>query len=363
MNRYGGGNPTWTGGPGSQQGAQPGPQWNPNDWEGGSNQGMGGGSNQGEMISEQSSSATSTSWMSISGIALGLSILLLFAFIGWMIWYFLEGYKVDAGDIKKALENSDGTDAVFENLTVKEDTVLGTTSSDTVNVKASVSNNFVPDGNKTRNLGSSTRKWDNLYVDQVVFDGGVSIISETDVLRVDGELGYRRNIIPYSLTANSGETVTIPSSNSGAIYVIDEESNGYDYEFDLPSATGSGIFYDFTMGTSIISNSGDELSINPVSGDYLIGSIDVQSYVKGDPGVSNSSVTFQGLRSDQVSFIILQNGGVLGDSPNANGGPVLEGSTIRVTDTSSGYWTVDGSLIIDADLTPTDMNSPFNATA
>ena len=66
-----------------------------------------------------------------------------------------------------------------EDLNVSGNTIIGSATSDRVEFNARVNSNIVPDGNATRDLGSSSLRWDDLYIHDINASGNTTLGSAT----------------------------------------------------------------------------------------------------------------------------------------------------------------------------------------
>jgi len=113
-------------------------------------------------------------------------------------------------------------------LTSSGNTVLGTTSADKVTVNGSVASNLVPDGNNTRNLGSSGDQWASLHSVQVDVNG-VAITASGSNINVQGSLSVNTSlsanalVVAHNLSVGGDLYVTgnVVSANIYAISVSD----------------------------------------------------------------------------------------------------------------------------------------------
>ena len=137
------------------------------------------------------------SW-SLSGVILAAIALL--TIIIFIAWYFGSGEytKGTTSSVKDIINNETDTSPTVKNLTVTQNTTLGTGRADTVNIKATMSNDLIPETDASYDLGTGSKQWGTVHVDGgVKFDDGVSIIRSTDDLIIDtsdGGLGFRRPV-------------------------------------------------------------------------------------------------------------------------------------------------------------------------
>jgi hypothetical protein len=300
----------------------------------------------------QWSAMTEVRGIAISGLV--LSIIFMLGLIAFVTWYWIEGGQESTSEkIKQALEESIDTSPVFKKLTVNEDTTLGTNSSDTLNVKAAVSSNLIPDGQKTRDLGSSTRRWDDLYVDQINFDGGISIVSETDIIKfTGGGLGYKRVVQPLTISGTSPVDNVYPI-NSGYIYKLNHDGTETSNSILLPTASGSGDFFEFIFDDDF---PGD-LYFTTAENDSMRGvaSITAQPFTSDDLASGVSYAQFASLSTGSSSFTINFSKPV--DNTTYPG--VINGSKVTFLDEGSNLWYVNADLIVDGRSNSSEFRNPI----
>jgi hypothetical protein len=315
--------------------------------------------------SDEMAMASSSGLATMTKAGLGMSIIALFLIILAIILYFAFGLynRGTEEQIKNVINSATDTDANFQNLTVQDDTTLGTRSTDTVTVHAQVASSLVPNTDKSANLGSSTNRWNTIFTDEIQFDNGTSIITTTDeLLYMDADLSYRRKmstINAQGLSSSTG-TQTLTVAESGYMFVIEEDtSSQYGFEVVLPEATGSGVFYDFVSGTSLATDGTDSFHVNCAdNGATFIGGLQVNSLldVPDQVGAVDRSVAFQS--EFQGSNVLTFNNSV--PVPGSLGDPgVLRGSNFRITDYNANLWLIEGNLIVNPGVTVTSMANPF----
>jgi len=297
-----------------------------------------------------------------AGFGMGIAALLLIVIA--IILYLAFGLynRGTEEQIKNIINDSSDVDANFKDLTVQDNTTLGSNSSDTLTVNAQVSSSLIPSSDRGSNLGSATQRWDNLYIDQVVFDNGTSIITDTqDLVHIDGDLGYRRKIstITAQGLSGSGGTQILNTAQSGYLFVVEEDTGSqYTFEVKLPPATGSGVFYDFSTGSSLGTDGNDSFYINCVdSGDNFIGGLQLSSLQEtaNAIGVADETVVFH---ADSATSNLLA---INTEVPVPSDTGVLRGSTLRVTDYDDNLWLIEGNLILNPGTSIPAMVNPFLA--
>ena len=122
-------------------------------------------------------------------------------------------------------------DTTVENLFVNGNTTLGDAATDTVTVNADIASDLIPDATGTRNIGSATDEWNNLYIDGVatiddlVVDQNATVAGTLDVTGatgIDGNFDVATN--KFTVDSATGNTaiagtlaVTGASTMTGAV--------------------------------------------------------------------------------------------------------------------------------------------------
>ena len=298
------------------------------------------------------SDQTNVSWSLSALILAAVGLLTIIVFIAW---YFGSGEytKGNTSSVKDIINNEVDMEPTVKTLTVTGNTTLGTDAADTVNIKADIKSDLVPDSTG-QSLGSSTKEWGTVYVDTVDLGDGTMTQASDDNVRLTGAgFGFQRPIHPIDLGSGSG--VTLGTSTSGYTYTLNNGTSTTSYIFTLPTATGSGTFYDFIFSQDFeTQSSGGGISwLSPSSSDSFTGSIAVTS----EPGgIGTSSVVFTGGDGNVAVGITYQRPV---DEDFGGSYAVLDGSTFRVTDYGSNQWVVDGNLFVEGGVSGGNMVSPF----
>lgn len=291
--------------------------------------------------------------------ALILAAVALLTIIIFIAWYFGSGEyrKGTTSSVKDIINNEVDTAPTVASLTVTGNTTLGTDAADTLNVKADVSSDLIPDSTSgAYDLGSSSKQWGTVYVDNVSFDDGTMTQASDDNVRLTGAgFGFRRPVVPVDL---SGTATDLGISNSGYTYTLNNGTSSTDYTFALPAATGSGIFYDFIFSQDFAVSNGDfggVIEWTSLGGGIFRGTTSVTSNPGGD---GTSTVVFVSPSGSTVDQYLIDFNRPVNDSLGASYS-VLEGSTIRMTDYDTDRWVVDGNLITVSGVSGGNMNTPF----
>ena len=104
-------------------------------------------------------------------------------------------------------------DTTVENLIVNGNTTLGDAATDTVTVNADIASNLIPDATGTRNIGSASDEWNNLFidgtatVDDLVVDENATVAGTLDVTGatgIDGDFDVATN--KFTVASATGNT-------------------------------------------------------------------------------------------------------------------------------------------------------------
>jgi len=99
----------------------------------------------------------------------------------------------------------------FSTLTSTGNTTLGDATSDTVTFNARIASHFVPAANTTYDLGTSSLRWNDLYLDGSTINlGGASISSDGTVITLPSDSKIGTDKIPTADSATGIVTRTVP---------------------------------------------------------------------------------------------------------------------------------------------------------
>ena len=114
--------------------------------------------------------------------------------------------------------NLSATKGIYDDILVKDHTVLGSAAADTVHFKATVNSAIIPVSNNTKDLGSSSKQWKDLYVDgtaylDVINFNGTNITSTAaEINKLDGftgtfaDLNYAKDLNATGVTSTEFNT-------------------------------------------------------------------------------------------------------------------------------------------------------------
>lgn len=281
--------------------------------------------------------------------AFGIGIVLLLLFVTAVVLYLLFGDKYTKQNVNEDLEDGGDIDAKLGSLTVQNNTILGDSSSDRLTVNASLISDIVPSQDSSHNLGSASKKWDVTYTDAIVFEDGVSMITDSYGVQLTGGFGYQRKI--EEISTGSGVTHTLTNAESGYLYVLSGTDLG-NTDIVLPHATGSGVFYDFVAGTSI-SPSGGVLLIDG-DGDNIQGSMKIVSENTGPGSTEVSTIITTTSSSENLT---VSEHRPINSSTGYQG--IMTGSSWRLVDYGNSVWAVSGTMILQSGPSVGQFTTPF----
>lgn len=180
-------------------------------------------------------------------------------------------------------------------LTVNDDTVLGSSNTDTVNFNARVASEFTPATDNTYDLGRTGHEWRDLYIDGTAnIDSLVADTADINGGTIDGAtIGATTPSTGAFTTASASTSVTTPSvTNAGTLAL---------------SATGNNIITASTNGVERmrITNSGNvgigNVNTGGGSGTIRIG-IPITGAVNA-PSVFNSAVVQSDVTTGATMFL------------------------------------------------------------
>jgi hypothetical protein len=141
----------------------------------------------------------------------------------------------------------------FNDLTINGNTTLGTNAANTFTVNAQITSDLVPNG--TRNLGSTTNRWNKLYV------SGNSIHMGTNADEV--ELSYTANshlkftkpvLTPNSIVSLTGNATYSGTPEAGLVLYV-YNTSGTDYTFEsINVPTGQMKIFVYTGSAWVATN-------------------------------------------------------------------------------------------------------------
>ena len=177
-------------------------------------------------------------------------------------------FSNDAGNVNV---NVYGTLEATGNITFDGSIQLGDNPNvDTITFVAEVNSDIIPDGNGTRNLGSSSLKWNNTYSNITTISGSYTIPTINATTITGGNVAFSNNTI---FNTNSSNTILIAPSGTGVVNLngINRINGNNIYLPDTGSLTISttGTGYSVmggTYGVVIPSGSSSNYPLTPETG-------------------------------------------------------------------------------------------------
>lgn len=216
-------------------------------------------------------------------------------------------------------------------LTSSGNTVLGTTTADTLNTKGSFSNNLMPLANVTYDIGSNAMRWREIHASNVhsavgYFDGN---------LEVGGDI-----IVTGNLVTQNVQSVVISDPMiylAGNNYVSDLVDIGFSANYyDGSTQRHTGFFRDATDGIyKLFANSTQELSGNNVVNTAAVGYVTASlvAYLQSG-GLTTNATSVYITANSSVDVNISAN--VLSISDRANNDLLFANSTGGITGLALG---------------------------
>jgi hypothetical protein len=216
--------------------------------------------------------------------------------------------------------SASGNTTLSGDLSINGNTTLGNVATDTITATAEFATSLVPSTDGTRDLGSATKEWRNLYID------GVAQIDSLVADTADINGGTVDNATIGATTASSGAFTTVSTSGQATLATVDINGGVIDNTVIGATTPSSGAF------TTISSSSG-------ITGD-LTGS------VTGNVTASTGTSSF-----NNVSIGGTLNGSIVGNITASAGTSTFNNVTIN------------GQLDMDAGTTATitNLTTPTNS--
>ena len=190
---------------------------------------------------------------------------------------------------------------ITSNLTVNGNTTIGDATSDTVTVNARVASDFVPSTTGTRDFGTATLKWKDLYLSGGAYIGNLNV----------------------DVTDN-----TIASTNTNGNIILDPNGTG-NLQFTGGASQNFVINDGTTTKFNVLSSSGD----TTISGNATISG--------GTVNVSAAATTLSIINNNASSFAIKEGSNAYVTVTTTTGSEAI---TVTKNTTFNGTLTVDGSV-------------------
>jgi cytoskeletal protein CcmA (bactofilin family) len=182
--------------------------------------------------------------------------------------------------------SASSTATVSSDLTVNGNTTLGDTNSDTATINAEIASNLIPSTDGTRDLGSTTKEWRNLYID------GVASIDSLVADTADINGGSIDAATIGSATPASGAFTTVSTSGQATLATVDINGGTIDGTAIGATTASSGAFTTLSATSGITGDLTGNVTGN-VTGN-LTGNItgDITGDVTGNVTASSGTSTF-----------------------------------------------------------------------
>jgi len=206
-------------------------------------------------------------------------------------------------------------EGTFTDLTVtgatdlQGDVDIGDASGDTVTINASIDSNIIPTG--TRNIGSASSQWNNLYLSGSLYDGTTNIIGKNNKLHANN------TISDGTISSNMLETVADLTAqqygSSTAIPVVTVNDKGIVTAIETATVAGVSSFTyatgTFTIGTA---DGSDFTASVPDATTSVKG---IASFNSNDFGVQSGAVSIKsgGVSTSQLADVADLTAGTYGD--------------------------------------------------
>ena len=124
-----------------------------------------------------------------------------------------------------------GNSSLIGDLTIGGNTTIGDADTDTLSVSADLTSNLIPNASDSYNLGSATKRWNNLFLSGSVsasggphhFEGNVGLgnYAPPEVLTVKGDISASGDFHGLSGTLTLGGNISGSSTSSASFGRID----------------------------------------------------------------------------------------------------------------------------------------------
>ena len=151
-----------------------------------------------------------------------------------------------------------GNLAIGGNLTVTGDATIsgnltfGDAATDSISLGADIHSDIIPNANNSYNLGSTTQRWEDLYVDDIIAATATfsSTVDITGAVGIDGNFDVATN--KFTVNATSGNsTVGGTLGVTGAITITDTTASTSSTTGSLVVGGGAGIADDLYVGADL----------------------------------------------------------------------------------------------------------------
>ena len=263
-----------------------------------------------------------------------------------------ESLYTDAGIIYNPSTNSL---TVSGNLNVNGNTTLGDSNNDNVVFNADVDSNIIPDNNNTYDLGSSNKRWRNLYANNIIGElsgtasdllggaaGSIPYQNATDSTTFLAEPNANDKILSYDNATNSPiwiDASSIETTQAGAASSVVNSTANDVFEIDngeLKSVDPGGdrlVFFDDSANKLTFLELGDRLTIDGSGNNTTINAVESTTYqlkCTQDSAGTNSSdnnnpYLFLDASIGSDDFVQISGSGGISVTRNNNGKLTIDG--------------------------------------
>jgi hypothetical protein len=192
-----------------------------------------------------------------------------------------------------------------ESLVVNNNATLGSSNTDTLDVRARISSDLDPETNNAKDIGSSGRNWRDAFFGRTVHTVNLELTGTTSF---DGAQGTSGQVLT---SAGTGNTPTWTTPTTGTVTSVD-------------ATAGTGI----SVSGGPITTSGS-LTITNTAPDQVVGLTGA-----GTTSISGTYPNFTITSDDQFDGTVTSVGLTAGTGMSVSGGPITSSGSITVTNTA-----------------------------
>jgi hypothetical protein len=282
-----------------------------------------------------------------------------------------------------------------ESLVVNNNATLGSSNTDSLDVRARISSDLDPETNNAKDIGSSGRNWRDAFFGRTVHTVNLELTGTTSF---DGAQGTSGQVLT---SAGTGNTPTWTTPTTGTVTSVDATAGTGISVSGGPITTSGSLTITNTAPDQVVGLTG--AGTTSISGTYpnftitsddqfdgTVTSVDLTAgtgiSVSGGPITSSGSITVTNTAPDQVvsltgagttsisgtypNFTITSNDSTVGTVTSVSGTGTVNGISLSGTVTSSGNLTLGGTLSnvslatqVTGNLPVTNLNSGTSASA
>jgi hypothetical protein len=256
-----------------------------------------------------------------------------------------------------------------QSLTVNNNATLGSSNTDSLDVRARISSDLDPETNNAKDIGSSGRNWRDAFFGRTVHTVNLELTGTTSF---DGAQGTSGQVLT---SAGTGNTPTWTTPTTGTVTSVDATAGTGISVSGGPITTSGSLTITNTAPDQVVGLTG--AGTTSISGTYpnftitsddqfdgTVTSVDLTAgtgiSVSGGPITSSGSITVTNTAPDQVvsltgagttsisgtypNFTITSNDSTVGTVTSVGGTGTVNGISLSGTVTSSGNLTLGGTL-------------------